>query len=197
MLVELAFFVQLARIATRERICPLQARSPHLPEPAEAFAEHFGVPVKKGKRPRLVFSAEDAARPFLTAKEKMWEFFEPDLRRRLSELDQSATVADRVRAALLEMLPGGAASMATVARKLATSSRTLQRRLKQEGETYQAVLNRTREELSSHYLARTDLPSAEIAYLLGYEDPNCFFRAYHDWTGTTPAQARTTLQAAS
>ena len=82
-----------------------------------------------------------------------------------------------------------------MARKLATSSRTLQRRLKEEGETYQAVLNRTREELASHYLAKTDLASAEIAYLLGYEDPNCFFRAYHDWTGTTPAQARLTLQA--
>ena len=193
-MVELAFFVQVARIGTRERICPLEIRSPHLPEPAAAFTEHFGAPVKKGSRPRHVFSAEDGTRTFLTANEKMWEFFEPDLRRRLSELDQSATTADRVRAVLLEMLPGGGASMAAVAGKLGTSSRTLQRRLHEEEHTYQGVLNRTREELARHYLGKTDLPGSEISYLLGYEDPNCFFRAYQDWTGATPAQSRATLR---
>jgi AraC-like DNA-binding protein len=50
-------------------------------------------------------------------------------------------------------------------------------------------------ELASHYPRSTQLPRAEISYLLGYEDPNCFFRAFHDWTGTTPAQARAALQA--
>ena len=84
--------------------------------------------------------------------------------------------------------------MAAVAGKLGTSSRTLQRRLHEEEHTYQGVLNRTREELARHYLGRTDLPGSEISYLLGYEDPNCFFRAYQDWTGATPAQSRATFR---
>ena len=32
--------------------------------------------------------------------------------------------------------------------------------------------------------------SAEISFLLGYEDPNSFFRAFHAWTGQTPERAR-------
>lgn len=193
-LTELTFFVTVVRIATRERICPLEIRSPHLPDPAKPYTEHFGVPVKKGKLLRHVFSARDAARPFLTANEKMWEHFEPDLRRRLYDLDQTATTADRVQAVLLELLPGEGTSMPRVARRLGTSSRTLQRRLKKEGQTYQGVLNRTREDLARHYLRMTDLPGAKISYLLGYEDPNCFFRAYRGWTGTTPEQTRSTLR---
>lgn len=187
---ELVFYVQLARIATRERICPLEVWSAHLPERVEAFTQFFGVQVKKGRAARLVFRGEDAARPFLTANEKMWEVFEPDLRRRLSDLDREATTADRVRAALLELLPGGAPPMAAVAQKLGTSARTLQRRLQEEDESFQGVLSRTRQELANHYLQNTEIPGAEISYLLGYEDPNCFFRAYRGWTGITPSQAR-------
>jgi len=187
---ELAFFVQLARITTRERICPLEVCFPHRAEPAAAFTRYFGVPVKKGRAARLVFRAEDAAHPFLTANDKMWDVFEPELRRRLSDLDRTALTADRVRAALLEMLPGGAPPMAAVAQKLGTSARTLQRRLHDEHESYHVVLSRTRHELASHYLQNTELPPTDISYLLGYGDPNCFFRAFRAWTGVTPSQAR-------
>ena len=193
-LTELVFFVQLARIATRENLCPLSSESPILPEVSEPFTQYFGTLVRKGKRVRHIFSAEDAARPFLTANEKMWEVFEPDLRRRLSEVGTSTSITEKVRSVLLEMLPGGSPSMDAVARKLGLSSRTLQRRLQGEENTYQRILARTREELAQHYLENTNLPNAEISYLLGYEDPNCFFRAYQDWTGTTPAKARAAHQ---
>ena len=191
---ELVFFVQLARIATRERVVPLQVRAPHLPEPARAYTDYLGVEVRRGPRPRVAFSPADGARPFLTANEGMWEFFEAELRTRLSELDATSSTRERVHGVLLEMLPGGTASMDAVARKLGTSSRTLQRRLQQEGTTFQVVLNGTREELARHYLKRSNMTGAEISFLLGYEDPNSFFRAFHAWTGETPEQARVVMQ---
>lgn len=54
-------------------------------------------------------------------------------------------------------------------------------------------MNRTREELARHYLRRKSLSCTEISYLLGYEDPNSFFRAFHGWTGQTPEGARLEL----
>ena len=123
----------------------------------------------------------------------MWGFFEPDLRKRLSDLDASATTADRARAALLELLPSGAASVTAVSERLGTSTRTLQRRLKQENRSFQALLNETREELARHYLKTSNLSGAEISFLLGFEDPNSFFRAFHSWTGKTPEQARSVM----
>ena len=47
-LTELVFFVQLVRIATRVRVCPLEASSPVLPEQGPEYTEFFGVPVDKG-----------------------------------------------------------------------------------------------------------------------------------------------------
>jgi AraC-like DNA-binding protein len=189
-LAELVFFVQLARMATRTRVSPLEVRSPELPEHPRDYAEYFGVPVQYGPTPRISFSAEDAARPFLTANDKMWEFFEPELKRRLADLVESATTEERVGAALLELLPSGATSIEAVAKKLGTSSRTLQRRLKQEGRSFQNVLDRTRESLAKYYLRTSSMTGAEISFLLGFEDPNSFFRAFHAWTGQTPRSMR-------
>lgn len=193
-LMELVFFVEFARVATRSRIRPLTVCSPHLPEDASAFHEFFGVDVTKADNPSLLFSPEDAARPFLTANERMWEEFEPSLKQRLSALNLAATTAQRVHAALLELLPSGAATVEAVCRKLGTSSRTLQRRLHEEGETFQSVLSRTREALARYYLKRPELTTTEISFLLGYEDSSSFFRAFTAWTGTTPEQVRAARQ---
>ncbi|MFE9259138.1 helix-turn-helix domain-containing protein [Streptomyces sp. NPDC006879] len=121
----------------------------------------------------------------------MWEFFEPELSRRLSELESGSSTAERVRAVLLELLPAGRAAMGPVATALALSTCTLQRRLKGEGTTFQDVLNDTREALARHYLSRADLTVRDVSFLLGYEDPNSFYRAFRAWTGRTPAQATT------
>ena len=126
----------------------------------------------------------------MPANEGLWDFFEPQLRRRLTELEIGATIAERVRAALLELLPSGHPTMDAVARSLAVSTRTLQRRLRDEGTTYQAVLGETREALARHYLTSSQMPTAEISFLLGYEEPNSFYRAFRGWTGETPHAVR-------
>ena len=192
-LMELVFFVRLARIGTREEVRPLAVHSPVLPKQRRDYTQFFGVAIKRGEAPRLAFSPADASRAFLTANDRMWEFFEQDLKRRLSDLSESATTEERVRAALLELLPSGGASINAVAKKLGTSARTLQRRLKVEGYTFQNVLDQTREALAKHYLETSAMTGAEISFLLGFGDPNSFFRAFNTWTGTTPERARQDL----
>lgn len=120
----------------------------------------------------------------------MWQFFAPELRSRLADLHAAASTAERVRAALLETLPAGDHTMTTVARHLATSPRTL-RQLQAEGTTFQAVLAGTREHLARHYLAHSTMPTAEIAYVLAYDDTDSFYRAFRTWTGATPDTVRT------
>ena len=189
---ELAFLLRLARIATREPVRALRVTLPRLPEPPHArkYEEYFGVPMRRGTHPSVCFSAADARHPFMTANEAMWRVFEPDLRRRLSQLEATATTAERVRALLLELLPSNAATIEHVADRLAMSKRTLQRRLEDEGENFRALVNGTRESLAKHYLTQTSMSGGEIAFLLGFEDPNSFYRAFHEWTGQTPETAR-------
>ena len=109
-----------------------------------AYRRYYGTAVTQGERHSVTFRREDAERRFLTANEPMWAFFEPELRRRLSELEADASTGDRVHAALLEMLPAGEASVEAVAKRLMVSSRTLQRRLRDAGTSYQVVLDESR-----------------------------------------------------
>lgn len=192
---KLVFLVQLARLATRSTMHPLRVGWPQPPQSApeaRAYADYFGVAVEKTPVPTVVFSAEDARRPFLTANHGMWSFFEPALRQRLADLDQRATTVDRVRSALVEALPAGELSMQAVCRKLGVSSRTLQRRLKEEGSSFQQTLDSLRSALAHHYLRNSTMSGAEISFLLGFEDPNSFVRAFQGWTGTTPQAVRST-----
>ncbi len=187
---ELVFLTKLARMATRHGVKPLSvtlAQSLDDNAPYEAF---FGVAIRYGQENRVVFSAEDAKRPFLTENLTMWQFFEPELRKRLSDLEMEASTVQRVKSALLEMLPSGLNTIEHMADRLAMSKRTLQRRLSSEEVTYQQVLQEVRQELAKHYLKQPHLTQGEISYLLGFQDTNSFTRAYSHWTGSPPGQFR-------
>jgi AraC-like DNA-binding protein len=187
---ELVFFVQLARLATRSRVQPASLVCPTDLRPMPQYEAYFGCRLTFGPVPTLSFGAEDAQRPFLTANHGMWSFFEPGLRKRLHDLDRQATMSERVRSALLEALPAGDLAIDAIGRKLGVSSRTLQRRLQAEGVSFQQTLDQVRTSLARHYLTQSSLTGAEISFLLGFEDPNSFVRAFHGWTGTTPQTAR-------
>lgn len=55
------------------------------------------------------------------------------------------------------------------------------------------MLAAARSQLARHYLGKTALTAAEISFLLGFEEPNSLYRAFHAWTGTTPEQTRSQL----
>jgi len=186
---ELAFLIALARRGTRSDIQPLRVEFTVLPEarPYEAF---FGVKVRKGSVNRIVLSNEDAERPFLGASPSMFAAFEPALRRQLEEVTGETTLNDRLRAALVEALPSGRTAVADVAPRLGLSTRSLQRKLRETGTSYQSELQDVRKQLAMSFLQNTTHSCAEIAFLLGYCDPNSFFRAFQAWTGTTPEAAR-------
>lgn len=187
---ELLFIVTLARMGTREAVYPLSVTTTALPLTGAPYADFLGVPLTKGSGHSVTFSKADALRPFLTSNEGIWAAFEPELRTRLAQLDAAVQVGQRVRSILLEALPGGGVGMEAVARRLGMSRRSLQRHLESEGLTYKALLQTTRQSLAQHYLVKTNLPAAEISYLLGFDEPNSFFRAFRGWTGQTPDKLR-------
>jgi len=191
-LAEIAFFMKLLRLATRENISAKKVTLSKeiTASSSKAYEKFFGCPIEISQKASISFSYLDTMKPFLTKNVGMWNVFEPDLRRRLSELDTSATATAQVQSLLLELIPSNNATVDAVAIRLGISKRTLQRRLDDEGKNFRALVAEMREKLATHYLKNTNLPSAEIAFLLGFEDPNSFFRAFHDWTGKTPDTAR-------
>lgn len=184
---ETAFLLAMLRKATGEKILPREIQlQPGAASPAlEAFA---GRALVTGDRNRMTFVRKDMELPFISRNEALWNYFEPEMNRRLSDLEVDESVSGRVRSALTELLPGGNFSISDAAGKLGIGTRTLQRKLAEEGTTFQKQLNSTREVLALHYLEHTTMTTGDIAYLLGYAELNSFLRAFTVWTGKTVSQ---------
>ena len=187
--IEFVFLVGLIRKAAKENITPLTVTAKQ-PMKNPAYADFIGKPITVGDKNRLVFSKEDALVPFISRNESMWEFFEPELKRRLSMMETDDSYAARVRSALMELLPSGECTIDDVAKKLGYSKRSLQRKLQEEDTNFQKQLNHTRELLAKTYLANTDMTSEDIAFLLGYQEIGSFIRAFTVWTGQTVSAYR-------
>ena len=189
-MMELLFCVTIARMGTRSNIRPIEVTMSDMLSPLEPYEEFLGCRIRQGTSHTISFTHADALHPFLTSNEAIWIAFEPSLRQRLADLDATVSVTNRVRAALHEAIPSGVANMGAIARKLAMSKRTLQRRIETEGSSFQQLLQEKREALARHYLKNTKLPTSEIAFLLGFDEPNSFYRAFRSWTGATPDSIR-------
>jgi len=190
---ELSFLVHLARIATREEIKPLLVTSTTVLMNSKIYADFLGVMPVKSKKNQIIFSANDANLPFLTENYSRWDILKPQFVERLSDLTHEASFASRVRSSLFELIPSGLSTTEQVAKKLAISKRTLQRYLSNEKTSFQKELNKTRENLARHYLTTSSLTISDISFLLGFDDPNSFARAFRTWTGKTPGKMRVNL----
>jgi AraC-like DNA-binding protein len=108
----------------------------------------------------------------------------------LRELDAGSTTRGRVESALMPILHTGEANMATIAARLALSRRTLARRLKTEGTTFEKLLDELRHRLALAYLGNSKVSVHQCAYLTGFSDPAAFSRACKRWTGSSPRALR-------
>lgn len=99
-------------------------------------------------------------------------------------------VVVEVRRALASRIAKGDVQIQSVARALAISMRSLQRRLAATGVTYQDLLDQTRREAANRYLRIATFSIGEVAYLLGYSEAAAFHRAFKRWTGMGPQEFR-------
>jgi AraC-like DNA-binding protein len=100
--------------------------------------------------------------------------------------DRHHPVADKAATIIARRLSSGEVSLRLVARQLHTSERTLRRRLKEVGLTFNDLVTRVRRDLADDWLQHTDFNIKHISYLLGYSDAAAFSRAYKRWTGRSP-----------
>ena len=87
-------------------------------------------------------------------------------------------------------MASGRPDVGAVAHELGLSERTLQRRITAEGTTFRALLTEARQELGSQLLSDPSIDIEEVAFLLGYQDTNSFYRAFREWENMTPGQWR-------
>ncbi len=157
----------------------------------ETYESHFQCPVKfNAGQNALVFDKAAIDQPFITHNADLLAAVAPQLEAELTQRLSQSTIAEQVKTALKRLIAGQRPGITAVARDLRMSTRTLQRRLTEEGVTFQQLMQEARRDLAHHYLLHSSLELNETAYLLGYEDANSFFRAFQSWEGTSPGQWR-------
>lgn len=124
-------------------------------------------------------------RPLPAGHGRLAQQSEEAIVRYLAALD-CGPVSRRVQEILVDRLPSGAPSKASVARELRCSARTLQRHLQREGRTFAALLRATRLDLARAFIAEGRLSVKQMTFLLGFSSRSAFSRAFKGWTGSAP-----------
>jgi AraC-like DNA-binding protein len=155
------------------------------------YVKMLASPVRFGaSADGLLFASDGLERRLPDADPALAKLLQRQADELLARLPRVESIGDQVRRVIQEELRGGEPSMEQIARRLATTSSTLRRRLSAEGESFRELLERTRLELARAYLADPRLSITEVAFRLGFRDASTFFKSFKRWTGCTPAEYR-------
>ena len=188
----IASVVQLARDMTG-RYWPVMSVSfvNPAPESTQPYEDFFGGQVVFGSPvTRLVFAHAYLALPLRKSDPSLLSLLDQQAEALLQQVAAVPAIVDAWRKTLVPLIREGKTSLAALAQAHHTSPRSLQRRLSEQGTSFQQLLDNTRQHLAEGHLRDAKLDLAEIALLLGYSEQSAFTRAFRAWTGLAPAQWR-------
>ena len=186
----LALIPARTRLITAAQVTPITVAFPHAtPKRTEEHQRLFRAPVYFSQpRSELTYRTADLAVPLSTFNPDFLRLFERE-EAQLASMD-NGSVAQRLRNVLPGTLRQGDASVRALSRKLGLSTRTLQRKLQDEGVSFTDLVDQVRAEEARRYVSESKMSLGEIAFVLGFSQPSAFFRAFKRWTGATPTEFR-------
>ena len=132
----------------------------------------------------LVFKSAELEMPLADADPALHAFVEREMQHMDREF--SDDLMDHVDALIRYALPLGEVSLRSIAGMMATSPRTLQRRLSDLGTSFQTRIDAARRQAAEHYLRNSGLQVTQIAQLVGFTSHTNLTHAFHRWHGTSP-----------
>lgn len=174
---------------------PLDRVQLSMPAPADTarFIEQFGLlPEFACAENRISFSRHLLDLPLPRANPHSAQLCEQQCQALLAKRQVRSGLAGQIRDLLLST-PGRLADMEVIASELNISSRTLRRRLEEQGSSFRQLQEEVRQALAEELLAIASLSQEDIAERLGYSEVSNFLHAFKRWKGLTPGQYRQTL----
>lgn len=157
------------------------------------YASVFGCPIRFDERySEYRFNSAMLQRPLAEADANTARICEESCRKLLNQMEIEEDIVSRI-CHLLLSTPGEFPKLDVIASNLSIGTRTLRRRLKSLGTSYQRILDDVKKELAMEYLQTTALSIQEISDLLGYSEVTNFRRAFVKWTDVSPYQYRRRL----
>ncbi len=187
----LVTLVHMCRLSIGKDFSPKRARLPLRKSSCDKLLKNFfNCDIEyQADEIGLVFATSDMQLPLPTGNQDLLLSTEKIIADYLKSLGRNDIISD-VRTQIMRQLPSGEVSDNTIADALHMSTRTLQRRLKDQNIRYRDLLETVRQELADKYINDPGYSITEISYLLGFAEPSSFARSFKRWTGSSPSQIR-------
>ncbi len=157
------------------------------PEPAHSalYAEFFRCPIEFNAPVSSIWILEpDLNTPVKSMNEEMFRLSREHCRHVMSLLPESGLIRSQLRNLFIAS-PADLPDLEQAATTLFMSPSTLRRRLADCGQSYQTIKDEFRFDLARDYLVTRHLSQKQVAYLLGFQSPSAFSRAFKGWCGQT------------
>jgi AraC-like DNA-binding protein len=165
-------------------------RAPRVSDCAD-YVRVFGAPVRfAAAEDRFVVPIAHLDEPVRSANPSLLRAFEQHADTMLAGMETQGSRSHQVARALAERLKGAVPPLSEIARELAMSERNLQRALRNDGTSFQALLDQVRRDLAIQHLADPATSAGQVGFLLGFSEPSAFHRAFRRWTGKAPSAYR-------
>lgn len=152
------------------------------------YRQFFGVPLRFGMPYNaMFFSTGDLTQPVRRRDEQIYASVLNYIQR---ECPPPRALAKQLRCMLVRMLASGGGTQAAIADALALHPRTFQRRLQEEGTTFEAVVDNVRREVALRSLADERISLGQITERLGYSEASVLTRSCHRWFSCSPRELR-------
>jgi AraC-like DNA-binding protein len=157
--------------------------------PLRTYRRHFGCEVRFGQSADgVLFSAADLACPVVDpdagAFARATAFIDRAFPRHLPPLHA------QVRGLIMQRLGTGSCTNADVAAELHLHPRTLHRKLKAEGTSFQKIKDDVRRDAMLYYLRETRLDLTRISEQLGFAEQSVMTRSCNRWFAASPTRLR-------
>jgi AraC-like DNA-binding protein len=160
------------------------------PQSIIEYERVFSCPVLFGQKENsLTFDWKIINTPILMPSPGLLEHFERYAQEFLAQLERKDEHTRAVTRIILSKLDDEDLTIEKVAREMAVSVRTLQKRLEEEQVVFSDLLKDIRQKLAQKYL-RENYSVEQITYLLGFSEPSVFRKAFKKWSGVTPREYR-------
>lgn len=146
---------------------------------------HFEAP-----QTAIQFEANLLSQPIITADYELLNLLHSHAQHLLTAQSSLPVFATQVRESLINRMHVSLPQLPDIAAGFNMSVRTFQRKLSDEGTSYQKLSGEVRKEFAIRYLENRNARIKEISWMLGYNEVSAFTRSFKRWTGKTPAEWR-------
>ncbi len=188
---QLAALVKFCRIIDSREFSPAKACFRHeQPRETAYHYELFRCPLEFGAPDTmLVLDIEDVDKRLTGSNDQLAELNEHIVVKYLAHSARN-DIVNRAKAAIIDGLASGSVNETMIAEGLHMTPRNLHRKLQKEDTSFKLLLTEVRQELAHQYIQDRSKTLTEISYLLGFSEASSFSRAYKNWTGQAPSEAR-------